>query len=128
MTTAQQAAPARTYDREDDKVTERALTLIDHPAMTFSVLRDAVFATPALTDFGGNREVAAQYLRLTAGEVSLAYALARYGLTAEEVELAAAGRHRYCLAWVPIPGDDRKQPCWHRLTDSGACPNAVGHA
>lgn len=128
MITTQQAGPARTYDHDDDRVAKRAMDLIDHPQMTFSVLRDAVMVTPALTDFGGNRSIAAEYVRLTSGEVSLAFALARYGLTAEEIELAATGRHRYCLAWGPIPGDDRKRPCWHRLTDSGACPNAGGHA
>ena len=119
----QTSTAAREPDRDDDRVAQRAMDLVNDPRMTFAVLRDAVFATPALGEFGGNREIAAQYLRLTAGEVSMAFALARYGLTAAEVDLAATGRHRYCLAWVPIPGDDRKQPCWHLLTNSGACLN-----
>lgn len=119
---------AREVDRDYDRVTDRAMALVDDPGMTFPVLRDAVLATPALTEFGGNREVATMYLRMTAGEISLAYALARFGLTAAEVTRAASGQDRYCTRYVPIPDDDRKQSCWHPLTDSGACPNAGGHA
>lgn len=118
---------ARVYIHDYGAVAPRAQALMDDPDLPFAVLRDAVLATPALSEFGGNREVAALYLRLSAGDVTLAFALARYGMTAEEVHRAAVGLDRYCLAWVAIPGDDRKEPCWHTLTDSGACPNERAH-
>ena len=123
-----QTTAARRFNHDYDSKAVLGMTLVDDPDLTFPVLMKAVTSTPALTTFAGNRGLALEYVRLSAGEVSLAFALAAYGLTAAEVVRAATGQDRYCLAWVPIPGDDRKVPCWHLLTDSGGCPNAGGHA
>lgn len=125
-TSTAQTSAARHINHDHDDVTERATVLMDDPDLTFPVLMAAVTHTPALTTFAGNRPQALEYVRLTAGEVSLAYALASYGMTSQEIQRAASGQDRYCTARVPT-GDGRKVPCWHLLS-SGGCPNLRGHA
>lgn len=125
MTATFTPTAARVYNHDYEAVAPQALALMDDPDLPFPVLRDAVLATPALSEFGGNREVATLYLRLSAGEVSLAFALARYGMSTGEVQRAACGLDHYCLAYVPA--EVHNEPCWHPLTDSGACPNVQAH-